>query len=193
MMALSRRMALGAAVLALFVAGPAAAQENLDQGKTPAQLYAANCAICHKSTHGLSKAGGMFGLQGFLREHYTASRESAAAIAAYLTAVDRATPPRTRASKRPGKPKEKSKTGEVKSAIPAKDKGEAKGAEPKSSEPKQAKPAQAKPNEAAAAEAGAKPAEPKAETKAEAAKPPADTPPAKPAAEPKPDKPEKSD
>ena len=76
----------------------------------------------------------MFGLQGFLREHYTASKETAAAIAAYLIAVDREAPPPTRASKRSGKPKDKAKDqskdktkpGEAKSAKPAKDKGEAK-------------------------------------------------------------------
>jgi hypothetical protein len=191
MMASSRRMAVGAAVLALLVAGSAAAQENLDQGKTPAQLYAADCAICHKTPHGLSKVGGMFGLQGFLREHYTASKESAAAIAAYLFAVDREAPP-TRASKRAAKPKEKSKAkpGEAKSAKPDSEKGEAKVGEPKPSEAKPAETQQAKPGEAAPAAAKpaeAKPAEvkpveakaeTKAETKADTPKPAADKPPA---------------
>jgi hypothetical protein len=181
MMASSRRVAVGAAVLVLLVAGPVAAQENLDQGKTPAQLYAAACAICHKTPHGLSKVGGMFGLQGFLREHYTASKETAAAIAAYLIAVDREAPP-TRASKRAGKPKEKSKAkpGEAKSAKDKdKDKGEAKSGEAKPSEPKPSEPKQAKPAET-------KPAEPKpVEAKAEATKPLA-----KPAEAPKADKPE---
>ena len=63
--------------MALCIAVPAAAQENIDAGKTPAQLYAQDCAICHKTPHGLSRAGGLWGLQNFLREHYTASKESA--------------------------------------------------------------------------------------------------------------------
>ena len=71
------------AVLVLSFAGLACAQENLDSGKTGAQLYASNCAICHKTPQSLGR-GGMFGLSGFLREHYAASRESAAAIAAYI-------------------------------------------------------------------------------------------------------------
>ncbi len=69
------RTAIG--MVALCMAVPATAQENLDLGKSPAQLFAANCAVCHKSPQGLAKAGGMFGLDSFLREHYTASKESA--------------------------------------------------------------------------------------------------------------------
>ena len=45
--------ALVAGVLALCFASSAGAQENLDQGKTGAQLYASDCAICHKSPQGL--------------------------------------------------------------------------------------------------------------------------------------------
>ena len=90
------QVGLGAAILVFFV-GQAGAQENLDSGKTPAQLFASDCAICHKSPNGLSKPGnalgGLRGLQGFLREHYTASREAAAAIAAYVQAADRGPAP----------------------------------------------------------------------------------------------------
>jgi len=72
----------------LVAAGAASAQENLDAGKSGAQLYASNCAICHKSAQALNKSGGgLFGLDSFLREHYTSSRESAAAISAYLNSV----------------------------------------------------------------------------------------------------------
>ncbi|HEX5509900.1 MAG TPA: hypothetical protein VFX37_15475 [Pseudolabrys sp.] len=83
-------------VLAASAASPVAAQENVEAGKTPAQLYASDCAICHKSPQGLTKAGGLFGLAGFLREHYTASRETAQVIANYLKSVDRSTPPAAR-------------------------------------------------------------------------------------------------
>jgi hypothetical protein len=113
---MGRRVILGAAALALFIGGQAAAQEDLDSGKTPAQLYASNCAICHKTPHGLSKAGGAFGLQSFLREHYTASRQAAAAIAAYVDAVDRGPPPPERGPKRAAKPKEAGKPGDAKAS-----------------------------------------------------------------------------
>ncbi len=33
----------------LVLGAPLRAQENLDSGKTPAQLYASDCAVCHKS------------------------------------------------------------------------------------------------------------------------------------------------
>ena len=70
--------------LALCLASSAGAQVNLGRGKTGAQLYASNCAACHKSPQSVSKATGIFGLESFLREHYTTSGESAAAIATYL-------------------------------------------------------------------------------------------------------------
>jgi hypothetical protein len=175
-----RRISLGAAVLALFAAGQALAQEDLDSGKTPAQLYAANCAICHKTPHGLSKAGGPFGLQGFLREHYTASRQAAAAIAAYVDAVDRGAPPAERGPKRAAKPKEAGKPGEAKaSKAKTEPKGDSKS-EPKS-EPKGESKSEAKGTEPA--KPPDKPADTKpADTKPVEAKPveakPASTPPA---------------
>ena len=75
---------LAICVVALAFAGSASAQENLDQGKSGAQLYASDCAICHKVPQAVAKSGGVFGMEGFLRQHYTASRESAASIANYL-------------------------------------------------------------------------------------------------------------
>jgi hypothetical protein len=75
--------------LALCIASSAGAQENLDKGKTAAQLYATDCAICHKSPQSITRAPGLFGLENFLREHYTASRESAASIAAYLEGLEK--------------------------------------------------------------------------------------------------------
>lgn len=105
-------------LVALVFAAQAPAQENLDRGKSPAQLYASDCAICHKSPRGLSRAGGVFGVESFLREHYTASRESAAAIAAYLNFVDRGPAAERRRVTRP-KRHERSKAA-------AKDKAEEK-------------------------------------------------------------------
>jgi hypothetical protein len=66
--------------------GPAAAyaQTNIDQGKTPAQIFANDCAACHKGARGLARGRDSGTLADFLREHYTTSREQAAALAAYV-------------------------------------------------------------------------------------------------------------
>jgi hypothetical protein len=81
------RLAIGS--LALCFANSAGAQGNLEQGKTAAQLYAANCASCHKSPKSVTKATGIFGLENFLRGHYTPSSQSAATIADYLNGLER--------------------------------------------------------------------------------------------------------
>jgi hypothetical protein len=106
----------------LFLMTPAGAQENLDQGKSPAQLFASDCAICHKTPQGLAKSAGVFGLDRFLQEHYTASHEAAAAISKYLQAAGDAPAPTKRgaqaakgskdkkSAKKPGEAKSESKT-----------------------------------------------------------------------------------
>jgi hypothetical protein len=95
---------------ALICAGPAVGQEKLGKGKTPAQLFASDCSPCHKSPQGLAKSGGLFGLDGFLREHYTTSRESAAAIANYLRSMEAAGRPTKRATKGDEKKRPAAKT-----------------------------------------------------------------------------------
>jgi hypothetical protein len=60
--------------------------ENLDAGKPAPALFAATCTACHASPKGLVKDRSGMGLVSFLRQHYTASPESANALAAYLTA-----------------------------------------------------------------------------------------------------------
>ena len=62
----------------------APAQVNIDQGKTPAQIFANSCAACHKAPRGLGAGKNSYFLASFLREHYTSSREEAAALAAYV-------------------------------------------------------------------------------------------------------------
>ncbi len=120
------------ALLALLTAAPALAQENIDAGKTPAQLYAQDCALCHKTPNGLSKAGGSWqGLQGFLREHYTASKETAAAISAYLIEVDRKAPHRQPSRARrhaPGAEKDRKAGARLPPRKPAEAKAEVKPA-----------------------------------------------------------------
>jgi len=67
---------LAVGVSAVWLVNGSAAQETLGRGRTPAQTFASDCAVCHKSPQGLARsAGGLFGVEGFLREHYTSSRE----------------------------------------------------------------------------------------------------------------------
>ena len=173
-----RRLVCIFGVVVILAAAPAGAQENLDSGKSGAQLFASNCALCHKSAQALRKSGGPLGLSGFLREHYTSSRESAAIIATYLESLG--TPPAP--GKRTGKGDEKAKvdekmaepkSGETKFVKPDKI---GKPPEPKTSEPKNSEP---------------KTSEPKSEPKPPDAKASEPKPDAAPAA--KPDKPEKPD
>jgi len=159
---LDRGMRQAVGVLALLWVLPASAQENLYGNKTPAQIFASDCAICHKSPQGLSKAGGPLGLglEGFLREHYTASRESAAALAKYVQSMDSgpAAPEKNTkrsaskpAAKKPGdgkdgkaaggKPSAESK-GDAKSDVKTEAKPETKP-EPKSEAKPESKPAEA--------------------------------------------------
>jgi hypothetical protein len=62
----------------------AQAQTNIDQGKSPAEIFANDCATCHKSARGLANGRGSSGLASFLVEHYTASKDQAASLAAYV-------------------------------------------------------------------------------------------------------------
>ena len=85
-----RRLAPRIGFIAALVVSSAAlaplarAQTNIDQGKSSAEIFANDCAVCHKSTRGLAAGKNSLMLSGLLREHYTASREQAAALAAYV-------------------------------------------------------------------------------------------------------------
>jgi hypothetical protein len=83
---LSRALSLAAVLLLIgsFASEPALAQENLDAGKTPSQIFAATCNACHKSPRGLLKSVPASSLPGFLRQHYTTSPNMASALASYL-------------------------------------------------------------------------------------------------------------
>jgi hypothetical protein len=119
-----------------LIASNVGAQESLDRGKTSAQLFASHCSICHKSPRGLAKSGGLFGLDGFLREHYMSSRETAAAMSAYLRGLDSG-PALARASKRAARGDDNAKLNEKKK--PASKPGAVRGAgESKASDSKPA-------------------------------------------------------
>jgi hypothetical protein len=84
---LVERIALPLFVLVVVLqAGPIHAQD-LDTGKSGQQLFASNCAACHRTPRGLTKRSGI-SLFYFLREHYTSSQSTARELAAYLSATD---------------------------------------------------------------------------------------------------------
>lgn len=64
---------------------PASRGENFSNKPAPA-LFKDDCtgSGCHKGPQGLARGQSQGSLAGFLREHYTNSRESAAALSAYL-------------------------------------------------------------------------------------------------------------
>src|SRR6478752_1737807 len=81
---LSRALSLATVMLLIgFAAVPAQAQ-NLEAGKTPSQIFAGACAVCHKSPRGLLKTVPAGSLQGFLRQHYTTSSDMASLLAGFL-------------------------------------------------------------------------------------------------------------
>jgi hypothetical protein len=83
---LSRALSLAAVLLLIgsFAPKPALAQENLDAGKTPSQIFAGTCNACHKSPRGLLKTVSPSSLPGFLRQHYTTSPNMAGVLSSYL-------------------------------------------------------------------------------------------------------------
>ena len=86
---------------AVLCAVPAAAQESLEAGKTAPQIFASDCAACHKGPQGLARMSS-YSLPQFLSQHYTSSRETANALAAYLQAAASGQVPQAR--KPPAKP-----------------------------------------------------------------------------------------
>src|SRR6266478_9685332 len=112
----SRCAAMLATVLTLWAIPLALAQDQTppSQGsargenftaKPPAALFASDCtgSGCHKGPQGLARNAGI-GLAGFLREHYTNSRESAAALANYLSKIPSGPEPKEARTPRGGKP-----------------------------------------------------------------------------------------
>jgi hypothetical protein len=70
-------------IFVALAATPALAQD-FTQGKTPAQLFAGDCAACHKTPQGLAHGTDARSIAGFLREHYTTKPEMADALAAFV-------------------------------------------------------------------------------------------------------------
>ena len=84
---LSRALSFATVTLLVgcFAAGSAHAQAtNLEAGKTPSQIFAGTCNVCHKSPRGLLKTVPASSLPGFLRQHYTTSSDMAGVLASFL-------------------------------------------------------------------------------------------------------------
>ncbi|MGZ8322240.1 MAG: hypothetical protein ACXW3N_03955 [Rhodoplanes sp.] len=85
---MARSYAVGG-LIALVALGAveARAQTDLNAGMTPAQLFAANCAACHRSPQGLARGRDPYTIANILRDHYTSRPAIATAIAGYLVSV----------------------------------------------------------------------------------------------------------
>ncbi|MGB7035791.1 MAG: hypothetical protein WBD71_09700 [Xanthobacteraceae bacterium] len=89
---LSAKIGLIVAPALVFLPLAALAQVNIDAGKSAAEIYASDCATCHKTPRGLAAGKNSQMLSSFLREHYTASGNQASALAAYVLATGGAEP-----------------------------------------------------------------------------------------------------
>lgn len=127
-------LALGLAAAA--VPGLAQAQTNIDQGKSAAEIFANDCATCHKGARGLANGQNSLTLSAFLREHYTASREQAATMAAYVLGAGGDSAPAR--GQKPGPEHARATVEEPKTTEPKLT--EPKITEPKLTEPKTANP-----------------------------------------------------
>ena len=130
----------------VVAAAPAQAQVNIDQGKSPSEIFSGDCGTCHKTAKGLANGRNAGALAGFLREHYTSSAQQAASLAAYVLGAGSG--PAPTAGLKPGTAGEQ-KTGEAKP-------GEKTAAHPDQdtkieAEPAAAEPAPAGPGRKAAA------------------------------------------
>jgi hypothetical protein len=151
--------------------------ENFSNKPAPA-LFAADCtgAGCHKGPQGLGKGQSQSGLAGFLREHYTNSRESAGSLAAYILklpapaqeprAARTGTPPPRSGSSwfdpEPSGPPEARPPGEIRGRERQQQQEQAGRPARSAARPADPKPADAKPDEPASSEPSATPAEPAA-------------------------------
>ncbi|MDE2331935.1 MAG: hypothetical protein KGK16_14270 [Bradyrhizobium sp.] len=81
-----RRLVTGSA-MAMLVCTAAHAQ-NLNEGKSAAQLFANGCTTCHRSPRGMAKGRFKLQLFMFLKDHYSTSSSEAWALAAYLQSAE---------------------------------------------------------------------------------------------------------
>jgi hypothetical protein len=111
-------------LLAGLAATGARGQQDLDAGKTGPQLFAQDCAACHRVPQGLAKNLSGASLVSFLRQHYTSSSTSAGVVAGYLLAAganvrgERQKGQPADEAKQSGQPRERSKLARPGEAAP---------------------------------------------------------------------------
>ncbi len=81
---LSRALILATVMLSILLAAPDVQAQNLEAGKSPSQIFSTSCAVCHRSPRGLLKTVPPGSLPGFLREHYTTSKDMAQQLSGFL-------------------------------------------------------------------------------------------------------------
>jgi hypothetical protein len=102
---LSRALSLAAAsLIGCLMATVSQAQQNLDAGKSPLQIFNGNCSACHKSARGLLRTVAPGSLPGFLRQHYTTGSEMAQMLSGYVISNGAGAPDARLGGKPNGKP-----------------------------------------------------------------------------------------
>jgi hypothetical protein len=132
-----------AGVLAVFVAGSALPQGNIDAGKSPAQMFADTCSNCHRRPSELKRGASA----SFLRQHYTPGSQEAAAMASYLAGVP-ADPRAGREKAKASQEKDKAKAQQQAQERPQERPKAAQQQAPKGKRPELAKSAAEPPPEA---------------------------------------------
>jgi hypothetical protein len=168
-------------------AAPAWAQVNIDQGKSPAEMFSGDCATCHKSAKGLANGRNAGALTGFLREHYTSGPQQAAALAAYVLGAGSG--PAPTANLKPGTAAGEAKSSDAKPGDKTRPGRPESSSTAKLQQPDQDTKIEAEPaTEPAPAANGRKPAagkhEPKSVTASRGQRPERETPPPTPEAAP---------
>lgn len=81
---LSRALSLATVMVVIVGFTDHASAQNLEAGKSAAQIFSGNCTACHKGARGLLRTVAPGSLPGFLRQHYTTGPDMAKMLAAYL-------------------------------------------------------------------------------------------------------------
>lgn len=84
MLSRALRLATVTLLIGCLTAVAVHAVENLEAGKSPAQIFAGTCNACHKSPRGLLRSVPPSSLSSFLRQHYTTSSDMASVLSSYL-------------------------------------------------------------------------------------------------------------
>ena len=143
----SRALSLATVVLLIGCSASMGQAQNLEAGKSPAQIFSGTCAVCHKSARGLLRTVAPGSLPSFLRQHYTTGTEMAGMLSAYVLA-NGATDARAKGGLT--KQGEEAKSGRGADPVEAQPTRRQRDAQPQeAAKPDAAKPEAAKPDAAA--------------------------------------------